>query len=60
VPGTLNAETLDPVCGPQVTIDNRERAIGIALSNSFGFGGNNCVLVFGDADAATRRPRGAR
>jgi 3-oxoacyl-[acyl-carrier-protein] synthase-1 len=52
VPGTLNAETLDPVCGPQVTIDNRERAIGIALSNSFGFGGNNCCLAFARAEAA--------
>ena len=26
--------------------------VHVALSNSFGFGGNNCVLVFGDASAA--------
>jgi len=52
VPGTLNLETPDPVCGPQVIIDNRERAVDIALSNSFGFGGNNCCLVFARAQAA--------
>ena len=52
VPGTLNLETPDPVCGPQIMIDNRERAIGIALSNSFGFGGNNCCLAFARAQAA--------
>ena len=28
-------------------------AVRVALSNSFGFGGNNCVLVFGGADAGT-------
>jgi 3-oxoacyl-[acyl-carrier-protein] synthase-1 len=52
VPGTLNAETLDPVCGPQIMIDNRECSIRIALSNSFGFGGNNCCLAFARAQDA--------
>lgn len=46
IPGTLNAETLDPVCGPQIIVDNRSRDIRVALSNSFGFGGNNCSLAF--------------
>lgn len=46
VPGTLNAQTPDPVCGPQIALDNHEREIRIALSNSFGFGGNNCCLAF--------------
>jgi 3-oxoacyl-[acyl-carrier-protein] synthase I len=45
-PGTLNTHALDPVCGPQIQIDNRERDLRIALSNSFGFGGNNCCLAF--------------
>lgn len=45
-PGTLNAQTLDPACGPQITLDNRSRDIRVALSNSFGFGGNNCCLAF--------------
>jgi 3-oxoacyl-[acyl-carrier-protein] synthase I len=46
VPGTLNTQTLDPVCGQQIIVDNRSRAIRVALSNSFGFGGNNCCLAF--------------
>jgi 3-oxoacyl-[acyl-carrier-protein] synthase-1 len=51
VPGTLNAETLDPACGLQIVIDNRARAIHVALSNSFGFGGSNCCLAFAGAEA---------
>lgn len=47
LPGTLNAQTLDPVCGPQIQRDNVERKIRHAVSFSFGFGGSNCVLAFG-------------
>jgi len=47
LPGTLNAQTLDANCGPQIQRDNAERQIRHALSFSFGFGGSNCVLVFG-------------
>lgn len=47
LPGTLNAQTLDPVCGPQIQRDNVERKIRHAVSFSFGFGGSNCVLLFG-------------
>ena len=47
VPGTLNSECLDPACGPQVCVDNETRDVRIALSNSFGFGGSNCSLLFG-------------
>ena len=52
VPGTLNSTRLDPVCGPQVLLDNRDANVRVALSNSFGFGGNNCCLAFVRADAA--------
>jgi 3-oxoacyl-[acyl-carrier-protein] synthase-1 len=49
VPGTLNAQDLDPVCGPQIRIENTVADVRYALSNSFGFGGSNCSLLFGQS-----------
>ena len=46
LPGTLNSESPDPDCGPQIRFDNVEHRIRYAMNNSFGFGGNNCSLVF--------------
>jgi len=54
-PGTVNTRVLDPACGPQVRIEAANAPVHVALSNSFGFGGNNCVLVFGDASAGGSR-----
>ena len=51
-PGTLNARHLDPVCGPQIRLANEAADVSVVLSNSFGFGGSNCALLFGrDRDA---------
>jgi 3-oxoacyl-[acyl-carrier-protein] synthase-1 len=47
LPGTLNSELPDPACGPQIRFDNARADIAYAMNNSFGFGGNNCSLVFG-------------
>jgi 3-oxoacyl-[acyl-carrier-protein] synthase-1 len=49
LPGTLNSTSADPACGPQVRFDNVDRLVTHAMNNSFGFGGNNCSLVFGRA-----------
>ncbi|MGH8217222.1 MAG: beta-ketoacyl-[acyl-carrier-protein] synthase family protein [Steroidobacteraceae bacterium] len=46
-PGTLNSSAIDPTCGPRVRLENEQRTVRIATSHSFGFGGSNCVLVFG-------------
>jgi len=46
-PGTLNARNLDPLCGPQIRLDGDEHDVAVAVTQSFGFGGNNCVLVLG-------------
>ena len=46
LPGTLNSSTADPGCGPQVRFDNDARPVRYAMNNSFGFGGNNCSLLF--------------
>ena len=47
--GTLNSSVADPACGPQIRFGNAQRSIRYAMNNSFGFGGNNCSLVFGRA-----------
>jgi len=51
MPGNLNTRELDRACGPQVRLANASGRVRHALSNSFGFGGSNCVLLFA-AEAA--------
>jgi 3-oxoacyl-[acyl-carrier-protein] synthase-1 len=48
-PGTLNTVELDASCGPQIRLENGDGAVRNVMSNSFGFGGSNCVLLFGGA-----------
>ena len=50
LPGILNSETRDAACGAQIRFDNAQSGkLRYAMNNSFGFGGNNCSLVFGRA-----------
>jgi 3-oxoacyl-[acyl-carrier-protein] synthase-1 len=51
VPANLGCTTPDVACGPQFAWEVEQRAIDVALSNSFGFGGNNACLAFGRAPA---------
>ena len=47
VPPTINYETPDPECNlDYIPNEAREAPVQRALSNSFGFGGTNCTLVF--------------
>jgi 3-oxoacyl-[acyl-carrier-protein] synthase-1 len=46
LPGTVNTQTVDPECACRVLIAGEPSAHRYALSNSFGFGGNNCSLIF--------------
>lgn len=50
VPGNLGGDDPDPACGPQFAWRNETRAVDVALSNSFGFGGNNACLAFARAE----------
>ncbi len=47
LPGTLNTTAVEPGMGSNVLIENSARPVRKAMSNSFGFGGSNCSLVFG-------------
>lgn len=47
VPGTLNTTCAEP--GLPILLESVTRRVDTVLSNSFGFGGNNCSLVFARA-----------
>jgi 3-oxoacyl-[acyl-carrier-protein] synthase-1 len=49
LPGTANSTAVDTACGCHVLLEGRRSAPRYVLTNSFGFGGNNCSLVFGQA-----------
>jgi len=49
LPGTLHSSEADPACGPQIRFAPAQRHIDYAMNNSFGFGGNNCALLFARA-----------
>jgi 3-oxoacyl-[acyl-carrier-protein] synthase-1 len=47
VPGTLHCSRIDPAIRGNVVLHGGPRRLSNVLSNSFGFGGSNCALVFG-------------
>jgi 3-oxoacyl-[acyl-carrier-protein] synthase-1 len=49
LPGTLNTARPDPALRARIVLESEQRALARVLSNSFGFGGNNCSLLFGRA-----------
>jgi 3-oxoacyl-[acyl-carrier-protein] synthase-1 len=46
VPGGVGTRTVDPRLRCNYLLANQELPITHALSNSFGFGGSNCSLLF--------------
>ncbi|HEX5363419.1 MAG TPA: beta-ketoacyl-[acyl-carrier-protein] synthase family protein [Gallionella sp.] len=50
LPAGLNTQELDPAQKLDYLLENREQPVARVLSNSFGFGGTNCSLIFGRAD----------
>ena len=49
LPGSPGTETLDPAIPIDYLLHGRNATVRHALSNSFGFGGSNCSLIFGVA-----------
>ena len=50
LPAGLNTQQLDPSIHIDYLLENRTQAISYVMSNSFGFGGTNCSLIFGKAN----------
>jgi 3-oxoacyl-[acyl-carrier-protein] synthase-1 len=49
MPGGVHTSTIDPTLTALYIRDNRRASIRRVMSNSFGFGGTNCSLIFGSA-----------
>jgi 3-oxoacyl-[acyl-carrier-protein] synthase-1 len=49
LPRSLNTLNKDPALRGNVLLNSERRAVRHVMSNSFGFGGSNCVLIFGGA-----------
>lgn len=47
IPGTCNTQRIDPELGSAIQLQHSSRKLRRVMSNSFGFGGNNCSLIFG-------------
>ncbi len=46
IPGTLNLDTIDNDLSFPIQQENVQQEVNHVLANSFGFGGNNCSLIF--------------
>jgi 3-oxoacyl-[acyl-carrier-protein] synthase-1 len=49
MPGGVHTSEIDPTLTALYIKDNRRASVARVLSNSFGFGGTNCSLIFGRA-----------
>ena len=50
LPAGLNTQQVDPAIAINYLLKNGQKSISRVMSNSFGFGGTNCSLIFGRAN----------
>ena len=50
LPGGMHTQNVDPALHANYLLENRNARVQRVLSNSFGFGGSNCSLVFAAAN----------
>lgn len=50
LPAGLHTQQVDPTIAIDYLLENRSQVVSRVMSNSFGFGGTNCSLVFGKAN----------
>jgi 3-oxoacyl-[acyl-carrier-protein] synthase-1 len=50
MPGSPTTREIDPEIQCAIVLRGQASSLRHAMSNSFGFGGSNCALVFGKAD----------
>lgn len=48
IPASLNTRQPDPKLSAAIVLTPQWRPVNVVLSNSFGFGGSNCSLLFGN------------
>jgi len=49
MPAGVNTNEVDPALAVHYLLENRAAPLSHVMSNSFGFGGSNCCLIFGRA-----------
>lgn len=59
MPGTVNTREVDPACGTRIRRQSAQGDVRVAASHAFGFGGSNCVLLWGRGEETTPSPAGA-
>jgi 3-oxoacyl-[acyl-carrier-protein] synthase-1 len=47
LPGSAHTTTVDPAFRSRYQLTSEPARVDTVLSNSFGFGGGNCSLIFG-------------
>ena len=55
MPGGINLRVVDPSIEISYLVQTQQAPMRFALSNSFGFGGSNCSLIFANRDGAGLR-----